>query len=133
MVKITIITVCFNAYKTITRTIESVLNQTYTNIEYIIIDGDSKDNSQEIIENYKDKLSYYISEPDKGIYDGMNKGINQATGDFVLFLNTDDTLYDKHIIENFVKVVNDKADVYYGNNLIINEYGEFINKPRDIT
>jgi len=133
MVKITIITVCYNACSTIKRTIESVISQTYSNIEYIIIDGNSKDGSQEIIEEYKNHISYYLSEPDKGIYDGMNKGIIQATGDYTLFLNTDDTLYNNTTIEDFVKNIKEQSDVYYGNNKIINEYGEYINKPRDIT
>lgn len=132
MVKITIITVCFNAHESVRRTIESVLNQTYPNIEYIIIDGNSKDNSQSVIEQYRNRLAYYISEPDKGIYDGMNKGICQATGEYTLFLNTDDTLYDNTTIESFVKKIDLQYDVYYGNNKIINEYGEYINIPRNI-
>lgn len=133
MVKVTIITVSYNAYNSIRRTIESVINQTYPNIEYIVIDGNSKDGSKKIIEEYKSKLSYYLSEPDNGIYDGMNKGIKQATGKYTLFLNTDDTLYNNKTIENFVKNIHEQSDIYYGNNKIINEYGEYINKPRDIT
>lgn len=133
MVKITIITVCYNACNTIKRTIESVINQTYSNIEYIVIDGNSKDGSQKIIEKYKNYISFYLSEPDKGIYDGMNKGIEQATGEYTLFLNTDDTLYNNTTIEDFINNIHEKYDVYYGNNNIINEYGEYINKPREIT
>lgn len=133
MVKITIITVCYNACNTIKRTIESVINQTYSNIEYIVIDGNSKDGSQKIIEEYKNHISFYLSEPDKGIYDGMNKGIIQATGEYILFLNTDDALYNNTTIEDFINNIHEKYDVFYGNNKIINEYGEYINKPRDIT
>lgn len=132
MIKITIITVCYNASKTISRTIQSVLNQSYSNIEYIIIDGNSTDSSQTIIEQYKNYIAYYISEPDNGIYDGMNKGIKQATGEYILFLNSDDTLYENSTIEKFVNNITAKHDIYYGNNQIINEYGQYINKPRNI-
>lgn len=90
MQKISIITVCFNSARTITDTIESVLSQDYPDIEYIIVDGASKDGTMNIVRSYSDKIDVVISEPDKGIYDAMNKGIRAASGDVVGFLNSDD-------------------------------------------
>ncbi|MBU2710383.1 glycosyltransferase family 2 protein [Zooshikella harenae] len=92
--KISIITVCFNSSATIRRTIESVLKQNYCDIEYIIVDGASTDNTMEIIFEYRERISKVISEPDKGIYDAMNKGLDFASGDIICFLNADD-LYAK--------------------------------------
>mgnify|MGYP003720349897 CR=1 FL=1 len=88
--KISIITVAFNSASTIKDTIESVLAQDYNNIEYIIIDGGSSDGTLDIIKKYESQIHYFISEPDTGIYDGMNKGIRVATGDIVGILNSDD-------------------------------------------
>lgn len=96
--KISIITVSYNASETIENTIKSVLDQTYDNVEYIIIDGGSTDSTVEIIKQYKDKLSYFISEPDKGIYDAMNKGILKATGDIIGILNADDFYIDNNVL-----------------------------------
>lgn len=100
--KVSIITVCFNAEKTIEQTINSVLNQTYQNIEYIIIDGNSKDKTLEIVGKY-DQISKVISEPDNGIYDGMNKGVKHATGDVVGIINADDFYTNNNVIEQVVK------------------------------
>ncbi|ACU08376.1 hypothetical protein FIC_01934 [Flavobacteriaceae bacterium 3519-10] len=97
--KISIITVCYNSAKTIEETLKSVQNQTYKNIEYIVIDGASKDATTSIIEKYKDIITYFSSEPDKGLYDAMNKGIQQATGDYVGIINSDDVFYDNKTIE----------------------------------
>ena len=87
---ITIITVSYNAVKTIEDTIVSVLGQTYNNIEYIIIDGGSTDGTLDIIKKYQDKITYWVSEPDKGIYDAMNKGIAKANGELIGIINSDD-------------------------------------------
>lgn len=89
-VKISIVTVCFNSVSTIEQTICSVVNQSYQDIEYIIIDGGSVDGTIDIVKKYEDRLAYWISEPDRGIYDAMNKGIDKATGEVVAFLNSDD-------------------------------------------
>jgi len=96
--KISIITVCYNSEKYITSAIESVLNQTYTDIEYIIVDGNSNDGTLGIIQKYDDKITQWISEPDKGLYDAMNKGIEMATGDIVGILNSDDTFYSNTVL-----------------------------------
>lgn len=96
--KITIITVCYNRKATIEKAIQSVLSQNYPDIEYIIIDGNSKDGTQEIIESYKDQISKYISEPDKGMYDAINKGFQLATGDVIGLMHSDDEFYDRKAI-----------------------------------
>jgi len=102
--KISIITVVYNNKKTIQDAIDSIVNQTYQNIEHIIIDGASTDGTIEIIQNYGDKITKFISEPDKGIYDAMNKGIALATGDVVGILNSDDFYIDDHVIEKVVNI-----------------------------
>ena len=101
--KISIITVSFNSAETIEDTIRSVIGQNYINIEYIIIDGGSKDNTLQIIKKYDDNIAQIISKPDKGIYDAMNKGISVATGDIVGILNSDDFYIDDFVIEKVAK------------------------------
>jgi glycosyltransferase involved in cell wall biosynthesis len=101
--KISIITVSFNSDITIRDTIESIINQDYNNIEYIIIDAGSKDDTLDIIEEYEEHVSYFNSEPDKGIYDGMNKGITAATGDIIGILNSDDFYPNSFVISNVAK------------------------------
>ena len=91
--KITVVTAVYNAKNTIADTIESVLNQSYSNVEMIVIDGGSTDGTREIIEKYRDSLSLFISEPDNGIYNALNKGLKHASGEIVGFLHADD-LYD---------------------------------------
>ena len=106
--KISIITVVWNNAKTIKYAIDSVLNQTHKNIEYIILDGASTDGTIEIIRSYGDKISKFVSEPDKGIYDAINKGIKLATGDVVGILNSDDFYIDDYVIEKVVKEFEEK-------------------------
>ena len=102
--KISIITVVWNNKETIKDAIDSVLNQAYKDIEYIIVDGASSDGTVDIIKSYGDKITKFISEPDKGLYDAMNKGLTLATGDIVGILNSDDFYIDEFVIE---KVVNE--------------------------
>ncbi len=127
--KISIITVVFNAQDFIEKTILSVVNQTFKNIEYIIIDGKSTDNSLSIINNYKTSINKIISEKDNGIYDAMNKGLKIASGEYVLFLNAGDEFYDTTVLETIFKT-NSNADVYYGNTAVINFNGEIIGDRR---
>lgn len=114
--KVSIITVCFNSAGTIRDTIESVLAQTYSDIEYIVVDGASKDNTLDIVREYESRIAMIISEPDKGIYDAMNKGIQAATGDIVGILNSDDFYESYSVIEDVVKAFQSSpsADVVYG-------------------
>ena len=115
MIKISIITIAYNSAATIEDTIKSVVNQDYQNIEYIIVDGASKDDTLKIIEKYKDKISIVISEKDKGIYDAMNKGVRLATGDVVGMLNSDDLLANTHIISKIATAFeNNDIDATYG-------------------
>lgn len=125
--KISIITVCYNSATTIEKTILSVASQTYKNIEYIIVDGNSKDNTLGIIKNHEDTISNWISEPDKGLYDAMNKGIDLATGDLIGILNSDDTFNSNTVIEeiaNFHAQNNIEASI--GNILQHKENGNIV-------
>jgi len=101
--KISIITSVYNNEKTIEDAIKSVLSQTYPNIEYIVVDGASKDNTVSVIKKYQDKISTFVSERDKGIYDGLNKGVSLATGDVIAFLHSDDIYADENIISEVVE------------------------------
>ena len=120
--KISIITVCYNSEATIQDTIESVLAQTHSNIEYIIIDGASSDDTLSIINKYKDKVSKLVSEPDKGIYDAMNKGVQLATGDVVGILNSDDFFESEDVVEAIVKCFkqNPNNDLIFGDVVFVN-------------
>lgn len=109
--RISIITVSYNTVKTIEQTINSVVNQTYSNIEYIIIDGGSTDGTVDIIKKYEDKIIYWVSEPDKGIYDAMNKGIDVSSGDYIYFLGADDCLVDVDVIRAISSFLNEESDL----------------------
>lgn len=119
--KVSIITVCYNRQKTIAKSIESVIHQDYSNIEYIVVDGDSIDGTKDVIESYSDKITKYISEPDKGMYDAINKGLNMATGDIVGLMHSDDVFYDTNVISKIVETFNSNpgADAIYGNGIYI--------------
>ncbi len=115
ILKISIITSVYNNKETIAEAIESVLSQTYGNIEYIVVDGASTDGTVEIIEQYADKITTFVSEPDKGIYDGLNKGVALATGDVVGFLHSDDLFEDEQVAEKIAKAFGESgAESIYG-------------------
>lgn len=119
--KVSVITVCYNSEEFIENAISSVLEQTYKNIEYIVIDGNSTDNTVTIINKYKDKINYFLSEPDKGMYEAMNKGIKAASGDIFYFLNSDDVFHDKYVVENSVRLFEEDltVELIYGAVIII--------------
>ncbi|MFC3561576.1 glycosyltransferase family 2 protein [Pedobacter jamesrossensis] len=129
MPKLTVITIVYNNVRDIERTIKSVLNQTYRKIEYIIIDGKSTDGTMEVIEKYKNRISKIVSEPDKGIYDAMNKGLALATGDYILFMNSGDEIYDEQTVQN-VFDSSPGADIYYGETEMYNDNWESLGRRR---
>lgn len=114
--RITVITITFNEVQALKKTIDSVVHQDYKNKEFIIIDGGSKDESLEIIKSNKPYIKKYISQPDNGIYDAMNKGIDLATGDYIIFMNSGDLFYDYTTISRVFSNTTNK-DVIYGNTL----------------
>ncbi|MCI5139277.1 MAG: glycosyltransferase [Candidatus Electrothrix sp. AR1] len=114
IMKITVITIVYNNVNDIGTTIKSVLTQLYNNIEYIIIDGGSTDGTLEVLEGLKENGVTVVSEPDNGIYDAMNKGVDQASGDYVLFMNSGDTFYSDDVISRFV-AFDPHEDLVYGN------------------
>ena len=118
--RITIITVCYNSEKYIEQAILSVINQTYDNLEYIIVDGGSQDSTMSIVNRYRDKISVIISEKDNGISDAFNKGIRRATGDIIGIVNSDDMLYNNNVIEKLAEYYEDDIDVYRGKEIVKN-------------
>ena len=119
--KITIITAVYNAEKTLEQTIQSVICQTYSNIEYIIVDGGSKDRTVDLIRKYNDQIAYWVSEPDSGIYDAFNKGVVHATGDYVQFLGSDDCLCDKFVIEKIANQIECDVDILSAGVWVVDE------------
>lgn len=127
--RLSIITVVYNNVKDIERTMLSVIEQTYTNIEYIVVDGFSTDGTLEIIQQYYTRITTLISEKDKGIYDAMNKGLAVATGDYVLFMNSGDELFAPDTVKHvFASAAN--ADIYYGETEMIDEQGNSLGRRR---
>jgi glycosyltransferase involved in cell wall biosynthesis len=127
--KISIVTPCFNSVRFIEETILSVLNQSYDNIEYIIIDGGSTDGTVDIIRQYQDRLAYWVSEPDQGMYDAINKGFEKATGDVFYWINADDTVLPEAfqtIVAAFLS--HTEIDWIHGRTLYINEASQVTRK-----
>ena len=110
--KISIITITYNSEETLEDTIKSVISQSYKNIEYIIIDGGSTDGTMDIVNKYKDFISTIVSEPDKGIYDAMNKGVERATGDLVGILNSDDFYANDTVLQNIANKIGKNDGIY---------------------
>jgi glycosyltransferase involved in cell wall biosynthesis len=129
--KISLITVAFNAQNTIERCITSVLRQQSVNIQYIIIDGGSTDDTLKIIDKYRDRIDFFVSEPDKGVYDAMNKGIAIATGDIIGTLNADDMYADDEILNNVATAFAEQnINILYGDLDYIDKQGKIIRKWR---
>lgn len=118
--KISIITVCRNNEAGLKKTIDSVINQTYKDIEYIIIDGNSKDGTASLVAKYQEHVPItFVCEPDEGIYDAMNKGIKLSSGNWLNFMNAGDTFYDKNSINQIIPFLENELDVAYGNTEIV--------------
>lgn len=136
MLKFTIITCTYNAAATLKRTIRSVDTQTYPCIEHLIIDGASKDGTLEIAAT--SKRARVISEPDKGLYDAMNKGIRMATGDYIIFLNAGDKFHTDDTLEKVSAMIKDAPDIIYGETVLVDNDGKFkrmrrLQAPNDLS
>ncbi|MCH4183428.1 MAG: glycosyltransferase [Prevotella sp.] len=129
--RISIITVCFNAANDLRKTIESVKNQTCKSLEYIVIDGGSRDDTLNIIKGSNDVINFWISEPDNGIYDAMNKGIKKATGEWLIFMNAGDVFVTDKVLEEFSEKLSDNIDILRGN--IVRIYDKFKAVSQGIT
>jgi glycosyltransferase involved in cell wall biosynthesis len=127
--KLTVVTIVYNNVRDIERTVLSVLNQTYPNIEYLVIDGASTDGTLELLKKYEGRLAKLISERDEGIYDAMNKGLALASGDYILFMNSGDEIYTSDTVENVFASAPD-ADIYYGETEMFNEDWKSIGQRR---
>lgn len=119
--KISIVTIAYNSAETIRDTIESVINQKDVDLEYIIIDGGSTDETCEIVKSYGDQIHHFVSEPDKGIYDGMNKGVSRATGDIIGVLNSDDFYYNDSVLAGVLEEFKTGVDAVYGDLVYVNQ------------
>ncbi|SHN17953.1 glycosyltransferase family 2 protein [Mucilaginibacter sp. OK098] len=128
---LSVITIVYNNARDIERTMLSVLNQTYPNIEYIVIDGKSTDGTMQIIEKYKSRIAKLINEKDEGIYDAMNKGLAIATGDYVIFMNSGDEFFEPVTVEKVFATAPD-ADIYYGETEMINDERQSLGQRRHI-
>ena len=133
--KFSIITVTYNAGKVLEETLQSVANQTYRQVEYILVDGGSKDNTLSIAEKYRSHIHQLISEPDKGLYDAMNKGIRLATGDYLCFLNAGDTLHTHDTLQAIVNTLSSEQlpDVIYGETAIVDKHRHFLHMRKKST
>ena len=132
--KLSIITITYQAEKYLTRTVESVLAQAQRKeIEYIVIDGASKDSTLAIIEQYTNQIDLFVSEPDKGIYDAMNKGLQKATGDYVIFMNAGDTFADEKTVGQLIQAMESNPDVIVGDALFVHESGKTIGLRSEVT
>ena len=123
---ITVITISYNAFNDIEKTIRSVLDQKNVNFEYIIIDGKSSDGTIDIIKKYDNCITKWLSEPDSGIYNAMNKGVSLATGDFCIFMNAGDCFVDDNVLFNVSRILEDKYDIYNGNSFFVDDNNKIV-------
>ncbi|HIZ91804.1 MAG TPA: glycosyltransferase [Candidatus Bacteroides merdavium] len=130
--KFSVITVCYNAEATIEDTIQSVISQTYHHVEYIIVDGASKDRTMDIVNRYRERIAIVVSEPDRGLYDAMNKGIRLATGDYLCFLNAGDSFHEDDTLQQIVHSIHGTQlpDVLYGETALVDHAGHFLRMRR---
>lgn len=130
--KFSVITVTYNAEAVLEDTIQSVISQTYRHVEYIIVDGASKDKTLSITDRYKNHIAQVVSEPDKGLYDAMNKGIRLATGDYLCFLNAGDSFHEDDTLQQMVHTLtgSELPDVLYGETALVDKEGHFVRMRR---
>lgn len=130
--KFSIITVTYNAADTIEDTIQSVITQQYHNVEYIIVDGKSTDATMDIVAKYAGRITKVVSEPDRGLYDAMNKGMAMATGDYLCFLNAGDCFHEDDTLYNIVHSMHGKEmpDIIYGETAVVDKNGHFLHMRR---
>jgi glycosyltransferase involved in cell wall biosynthesis len=128
---VSIITIVFNNVSGIEKTIQSILSQSFKNFEYIIIDGGSSDGTLDIIKKYEDKIDFWISEADKGIYDAMNKGMKYSMGTYLWFMNSGDLIESPSVLENISWT--EKADLYYGETNLIDNSGKVLGTRTELT
>lgn len=127
--KVSIITICFNAAEDLEKTIASVRGQKYKDYEYIVVDGGSKDGTAEVIDNSLDVISKFVSEPDKGIYDAMNKGVKMATGEWLIMMNAGDVFADSDVLQNvFSHTIPDNITFLYGDTLSRQKNGKLLRR-----
>lgn len=130
--KFSVITVTYNAATVLEDTIQSVISQTYHHVEYIIVDGGSTDGTLDIIGHYRDRIATVVSEPDKGLYDAMNKGMRLATGDYLCFLNAGDSFHEDDTLQSIAHSLTGSAlpDVIYGQTALVDNEGHFVRMRR---
>ena len=130
--RISIITVTYNASSVLEKTLRSVASQTYDNLEYVVVDGASKDDTLSIVDRWRDHIDILVSEPDKGLYDAMNKGARLATGDWILYMNADDIFVDEGVVADVAAFIeaHPEAEVVYGDSEQVFEYGIFPIRPK---
>ncbi|WP_294629928.1 glycosyltransferase family 2 protein [uncultured Bacteroides sp.] len=130
--RFSVITVTYNAGKVLEDTIQSVISQTYRHLEYIIVDGASKDETLSIVDRYRSRIDIVVSEPDKGLYDAMNKGIALASGDYLCFLNAGDCFHAADTLQQMAHSIhsNELPDVLYGETAIVDKEGHFVRMRR---
>jgi glycosyltransferase involved in cell wall biosynthesis len=129
-IKISVITVVYNAGDFFEWTLKSIRDQKYNDLEYIVIDGGSKDNTPDLIEKYNHIITKWISEPDEGLYFAMNKGLHIATGDYIMFLNAGDVFYSTDVLQQIFSASQTGADIYYGETMIMDQQGNDIGMRR---
>lgn len=130
--KISIVTVVYNDKEGIASTIESVLCQSYKDVEYIVIDGDSSDGTVNIINQYAKRLAYFVSEPDVGLYDAMNKGIKASSGDWILFLNSGDSFFNEEVLSDVFLDKKYETDIIYGSTVYVYNDGAVLRRPQSL-
>lgn len=133
--KFSVITVSYNAGNVIEKTILSIINQTYKEMEYVVVDGGSIDGTKDVIKKYDTKISKWISEPDNGIYEAMNKGVKMSSGEYCIFMNAGDSFVNQYVLQKVSNLINENADVIVGNEISVRNgrICNFIRPPKKVS